>query len=188
MLAINFSPFPALSTEQLHFRQLSAEDVNEIFKLRSDERVNRFLSRNQCKTFEEAAALINKINRGISNNEWIYWGVTLKGDNKLVGTICLWNIQPENYRAEIGYELYPDFFFFFFMREAMARTIEYAFETMKLHTLEADTDPGNSQSVLLLEKNGFVKEGHFKESVYFEGKFTDRAVYSLISRSGNATG
>jgi ribosomal-protein-alanine N-acetyltransferase len=181
MLTINFKPFPNLATERLLFRQLTFEDANEIFRLRSDERVNRFLTRNQYKTLEEAGAFINIINRNINNNEAIYWVITFKNDNKLIGTICLWNIQPENYRAEIGYELNPDFWGKGIMKEAIPKIIAYGFETMNLHSIEADLDPGNAQSVMLLEKNGFIKEGHFKESTFFNGKFSDRAVYSLIN-------
>ena len=181
MLALNFQPFPELVTEKLSFRQLLPGDAKELFQLRSDEKVNRFLTRNPSRTIEEAGAFINKINRAIKNNESIYWGITLKTDNKLIGTICLWNIQPENYRAEIGYELNPDYWGKGIMKEAIPKIIEYAFETMKLHSIEADVDPGNSQSVILLEKNGFIKEGHFRESTYFNGKFSDRAVYSLVN-------
>jgi [ribosomal protein S5]-alanine N-acetyltransferase len=181
MLAINFTPFPNLATERLSFRQLAPEDENEIFKLRSDDRVNRFLTRNTCKTIEEAGAFINKINSGISKGDSIYWAVTLKNDNKLIGTICLWNIQPENYRAEMGYELNPDYWGKGIMKEAIPKVIEYGLETMKLHSIEADLHPGNSQSVTLLEKNGFVKEGYFKESTYFNEKFLDRVVYSLLN-------
>lgn len=186
MLAINFTPFPGLETERLRFRQLIPEDQGEVYKLRSNERVNQFLTRNQYKTIEEAGAFINKINRNINNNDSIYWAIALKNDNKLIGAICLWNIQPENYRAEIGYELNPDFWGKGIMKEAIPKVIEYGFETLKLHSLEANLDPGNSRSVILLEKNGFVKEGHFKESTYFNGKFSDRAVYSLVN-TGNRT-
>ncbi len=181
MLAINFTPFPGLTTERLQFRQLVSDDTKEIFRLRSDERVNRFLTRNQYNTLEEAGAFINKINRGVHNNEWIYWAIAFKNDNKLIGTICLWNIQPENHRAEIGYELNPDYWGKGIMKEAMPKIIEYGFDIMKLHSIEADLDPGNSQSVMLLEKNGFIKEGHLRESTFFEGRFSDRAVYSLIN-------
>jgi ribosomal-protein-alanine N-acetyltransferase len=181
MLAINFAPFPFLTTERLRFRQLAPEDVNEVFKLRSDERVNKFIARTQCKTIEEAGAFINKINRGINNNDCIYWAITFKNDSRLIGTICLWNIQPENYRAEIGYELIPDFWRKGIMKEAIPKVVEYGFETMKLHSLEANLDPDNLQSVMLLEKNGFIKEGHFKESTYFNGKFSDILVYSLVN-------
>lgn len=181
MLAINFHPFPELSTSRLRFRQLKPGDAESIFKLRSDERVNRFLARQKCKTVEEAAAFIDKINRNISNNESMYWGIDLKDGDTLVGTICLWNIQPDNYRAEIGYELQPEFWGKGIMVEALAKVIEYAFETLKLHTLQADTDPANAQSAHVLERNGFVKEGHFKECDFTKGKFTDRAVYSIIN-------
>lgn len=186
MLSVNFTPFPRLTTERLIFRQLKAGDESEIFKLRSDEKVNKYLTRSNYKTMEEASAFINKINKGIENNESIYWGITQKpGDvhpgDKLIGTICLWNIQPEHYRAELGYELNPDFWGKGVMSEAIPKIIEYGFETMKLHSLEADLDPGNSRSAILLEKNGFVREGHFKESVYFNGKFLDRVVYTLLN-------
>jgi len=181
MHSINFSPFPELTTERLRIRQLVADDANEIFKLRSDDRVNRFIGRSKCKSIEEAGAFINKINRSISNNESVYWGLALKENNKLVGTICLWNMQPENYRSEIGYELHPDYWGKGIMREAMAKVISYAFETLKLHTIEADTVPDNLQSVLVLEKNGFIKEGHFRESLYSNGMFIDKVVYTLLN-------
>jgi len=181
MLAINFKPFPNLTTENLSFRQLVPEDAKEIFKLRSDERVNQFLTRSQYKTLEEAGVFINKINRIITNGGGIYWAITKKNETSLIGTICFWNLQPENYRAEIGYELNPAYWKKGIMKEAIPKIIEYAFETMKLHSIEADVHPGNSQSITLLEKIGFVKEGHFKESTYFNGEFLDRVVYSLVN-------
>ncbi len=186
MLALNFKPFPELVTARLHFRQLVPEDAEEIFRLRSNERVNKFLTRDKCKTVEEAMTFINRINRSISNNESIYWGITFAGEKKLIGTICLWNIQPENYRAEIGYELHPDFWGKGIMVEATEKVTRFAFDTMSLHSIQADTDPRNSQSVTLLDKSGFVKEGHFKESIYFNGKFSDLAVYSLVNKISQA--
>jgi len=181
MLALNFRPFPELMSERLLFRQLSPGDADEVLKLRSDERVNRFLTRNPSGTIEEARSFISKINRSISNNESIYWVIAFKTDNKLIGTACLWNIQPENYRAEIGYELHPDHWGKGVMKEAMPVIIQYCFETLELHSIEADLNPENVQSAVLLERNGFIKEGHFRDSIYFNGKFSDRAVYSLIN-------
>jgi ribosomal-protein-alanine N-acetyltransferase len=183
MLAINFTPFPELATARLRFRQLKPGDAGDIYKLRSDEKVNRFLTRNRCKNLEEAAAFVNKINRGISNNEAMYWAITFNNSDNLIGTICLWNFQPENYRAELGYELKPEYWGSGIMREALPGVIKYCFETLKLHSIAAETDPGNIQSVMLLEKNGFTREGYFKENIHFNGKYLDTAVYSLINRN-----
>jgi ribosomal-protein-alanine N-acetyltransferase len=180
MLELNFTPFPELITERLQLRQLSAEDDKEILQLRSDDRVNQFLARDRNSTIYEARVFITKINKAISDNASMYWAITLKTDNKVIGTACLWNIQPENYRAEIGYELHPDFWGKGIMQEALPHVIGYAFETVHLHSIEADLHAGNIPSKKLLEKNGFVLEGLFKESIFFNGKFSDRAVYSLL--------
>ena len=108
MLALNFDPFPLLSTERLLLRRIEESDVNEIFILRSDKRVMEFIERPAAKSIEEAALFIQKINDLIKNNEAIQWAVTCKNDNKLIGTICIWNISKENHRGEIGYVLHPD--------------------------------------------------------------------------------
>ncbi|MFM7401569.1 MAG: GNAT family N-acetyltransferase, partial [Bacteroidota bacterium] len=49
------------------------------------------------------------------------------------------------------------------------------------HSVEANVNPGNKRSILLLERCGFVREAYFRENYYFEGKFLDTAVYSLLS-------
>src|SRR5688500_12404638 len=108
MDTINFIPFPNLTTERLILRQLEIQDENEVFALRSDKRVNEFLARPKPEVVEDARKFIEKINDQIAKNAGIYWAITLKNDNKLIGTICYWNIVKEHSRAEIGYELHPD--------------------------------------------------------------------------------
>jgi ribosomal-protein-alanine N-acetyltransferase len=67
------------------------------------------------------------------------------------------------------------------MTEAMDIVLDYGFNIMQLHSIEANVDPGNIASIKLLEKNGFVKEAHFKENLFFNGKFLDTVIYSLIN-------
>lgn len=172
MLQLNFTPFPNLTTERLLLRQLNADDENEIFMLRSDERVNKYLSRQKTNSVEEAREFITKINDGIKNNESLYWGITFKENPVVVGTICLWNISKENDMAEIGYELIPEYHGKGIMQEAMTKVIEFGFENMKLKAIEAYTHPNNDSSIKLLEKNNFKKirdannSGEDKEVVY----------------------
>jgi ribosomal-protein-alanine N-acetyltransferase len=52
---------------------------------------------------------------------------------------------------------------------------------MKLHSVEANVNPANNSSIKLLKKNKFVKEAHYKENYFYDGKFLDSAVYSLLS-------
>ena len=59
---INFTPFPGLTTERLNLRQMKIQDENEIFALRSDERVQEFLDRPKAKIIDDARKFIEKIN------------------------------------------------------------------------------------------------------------------------------
>src|SRR5687768_5785705 len=182
MNELSFFPFPDLYTERLVLRQLRLTDDNEIMVLRSDEKILQFLTLSKCNSLAEAKEFIEKINNYIKNNESIYWGITEKNSETIIGTICLWNISKENFRAEIGYVLHPDFHGRGFMSEAMDVVLYYGFNKMKLHSLEAHVHPDNNSSINLLQKKGFVKEALFKENVFFSGKFSDTAVYSILNK------
>lgn len=180
MLLLNFSPFPSLSTKRLDLRRISDQDEEEIFFLRSDKEILQFLDRNPAKSIDEVRQWIRMINDGTDNNQYITWAMALKSDPKLIGTIAFWNVQKEHYRAEIGYALVSEFQGKGLMQEAMTIVLDYGFNTMKLHSVEANVNPANKRSIRLLEKNGFVREAYHRENYYYNGRFLDSVIYSLI--------
>lgn len=182
MLAINFTPFPNLETERLYLRRVAKEDVNEIFALRSNEETMQYIPRPLVKTEEDAMAHIAMMDEKIDNNEGINWAITLKNDSKLIGLIGHYRIKPEHFRAEIGYMLLPEFHGKGIIVEAIKETVKYGFEIMKLHSIEAVIDPENLASEKVLQKCGFVKEAHFKENEYYEGRFLDSVIYSILNK------
>lgn len=160
---INFTPFPTLITERLILRQITIEDLNEFFTLKSDERLLKNYYA-KAKTYEEASKFLHKINDEISKNQWIDWGIALKKDNKLIGSICLWNISPEQSKAELGYELMFEHQGKGIMSEAVKSVIEYGFVSMALNLIEAVPYSNNMKSIKLLEKNNFIRGTSFKEN------------------------
>jgi len=181
MLVLNFTPFPELKTQRLLLRKLEKTDANEMFFLRSNEDVLRYIGREPTKTIAEAEEFINMINKNVDGNESILWGITFLNDPSLViGTICIWNFKKENYRGEIGYMLHPDHWRKGIMKEAINAVVDYGFTVLNLHSIEALLDPKNIASSSVLESTGFVKEGHIKESLYFNGEFKDEAIYSKL--------
>ena len=181
MLLPDFHPFPELKTERLLLRRITMEDAAEIFFLRSDEAVMKFIGREPAKTIKEAEDFISQINHGIDANELIMWAIALKEDpGQLIGNICLWKIRKEHYRAETGFVLHPLYWRKGIMKEALLKVIEYGFETMKLHSIDAQITPGNIASAAVLESTGFVQEAYFKEDYFCQGRFYDTAVYSRL--------
>lgn len=187
-LNLNFTPFPVLRTERLTLRKIEFDDVDAVFKLRSDKRNMEFLDRPLAKDKNDAKVLIAKIEDGLLMNTGITWAVTYNdAGNDLIGTIGFWRIDIENHRAEIGYILHRDFHRKGLMHEAMKVVLGYGFNQMNLHSVEAVVNPANEASINLLLKNNFVKEAHFKENYYFEGKFLDSGVYSLLNTKNAGT-
>lgn len=181
MVILNFTPFPELKTNRLLLRRLEGSDAREMFFLRSNENVLRYLGREPAKTIAEAEEFIGHINKNVDGNESILWGIALFDNPALIiGTICLWNFQKEHYRSEIGYILHPDFWRKGIMKEAINCVVDYGFNVLGLHSIEASLSPENIASSAVLESTGFVKEGHLRENLYFRGEFGDTLIYSRL--------
>jgi [ribosomal protein S5]-alanine N-acetyltransferase len=181
MASYQFFPFPVLITENLLLRQLSTDDAPEIFALRSNEQVNRYIDRNKAESLDDALTFIDLINKSIANNESIYWVLQLKNDFKVIGTICLWNLSQEDGKAEIGYELLPAFQGKGLMQEAMSGIIEYGFNVMQLQSIEAWTVMQNQASIRTLQNNGFVVDEKAIGKMTEEEKKKGIIVFSLAA-------
>ena len=155
MLSRIFTPFPILKTERLTLRQLVNDDEQEIFILRSDSEINKYLDRQISETIEDARNFINKINENVIKNDSLYWAITLSKKNILVGTICLSGFSDETDKCEIGYELLINFQGQGIMKEALEAVIDYAFATMKVQEIMATLHKDNQGSIKLLEKFSF---------------------------------
>jgi ribosomal-protein-alanine N-acetyltransferase len=184
MLEPNFSPFPEIKTERLLLRRITDADAPEIFVLRSDDAVMKYVGREKPQSQEEALAFIKMVNANIDKNESVMWAIALQDEpGKLIGNIGFWRIINHNYRSEIGYMLHPNFWNKGIMKEALLAAIDFGFNQMKLHSIEAHINPDNIASGILLEKTGFVREAYFKEDFFFRGKFSDSAIYSLLNKN-----
>ena len=182
MLTLNFNPFHDLETERLLLRRVDNNDYKEVLALRSNPETMKYIPRPLLKNEEEAFAHIAMIENKIINKEGINWAITIKDDPSLIGIIGHYRIQLENYRAEIGYMILPEFNGQGIVTEAVKEVVKYGFDIMKLHSIEAVIDPDNIASAKVLEKNGFVKEAHFKENEFHEGHFYDSVIYSILNK------
>jgi ribosomal-protein-alanine N-acetyltransferase len=151
----NFKNFPTLTTERLILRNIESSDAALIHKLRSDETVNAFVGRDNSSTLEKAKEFIIRIQNLVAKNESIYWIIRLKENNDLIGSICLWNFDPENEAVEIGYEMLPEFQGKGIMSEAIKEVIHYAFSGIKAKVITAFPSSDNINSVAILKKMNF---------------------------------
>lgn len=183
MLEVNFEPFPVLTTDRLILRRISDRDAQQIFMLRSDQEVMMHIGKYPMASIEEAYAFIKLVLGTLEQNSGITWAMALKEDPaRLIGTIGLWRLIKEHFRAEIGYVLQPAYWRRGLVKEAMLKVIGFGFNELRLHSIEGRINPRNRASARSLESAGFVREGYFTEDFFFNGKFEDTAIYSLLKK------
>ena len=168
MINRNFTSFPVLTTERLTLRQLSIDDQQDIFALRSDSEINKYLERKPSKTIEDAINFINAVNDNIKKNNSLYWAITLTKTKTFVGTICLFDFSDETNSCEIGYELMIAFQGQGIMKEATEKVIDYAFQTLQFQKIVALTHKENENSIKLLSNINFLQSKNaYKENPDF---------------------
>ena len=177
-----FATFPTLETERFLLRQVTPDDVADIFHILGSPEVVRHLGRPPMATMDEAVRRVQAYQTVFDDQEGIPWAITRRGEKQVIGTFVFWHLIPDHYRAEIGYILAPEWWGQGAATEAARAVLTFGFTTMGLHSAEAQTAPENAASRRVLEKLGFVKEGYFRENFYdpVAQQFSDTVVYSLL--------
>ncbi len=183
MLSLNFDPFPILESSRLCLRAIHDGDVNEVFLLRSDKELMKFIPRPIASNLNDAADHIKMVTSIIAKNEGLNWAITEIGNDKMIGIIGFYRIKPENFRGELGYMILKQYQNKGYISEAVVKTLDYAFNTLGFNSIEAVIDPENEASERVLIKNGFRKEAHLRENEYWNGKFLDTVIYSVLKNN-----
>ncbi|MEW9806925.1 GNAT family N-acetyltransferase [Mesorhizobium marinum] len=100
----------------------------------------------------------------------------------LLGGLTLGNIRHGVARSgHIGYWIGEKYAGQGYMAEALDLLARHAFETMRLHRIEAACIPGNTRSIRVLEKVGFTREGLLRSYLKINGGWQDHYLYALIA-------
>ncbi|MBL1221663.1 GNAT family N-acetyltransferase [Chryseobacterium sp. L7] len=173
--------YPVLETERLILRQLNSHDAEDLFEYFSQDQVMEYYDLETFKTLEDAQNIIKYFNNEFEKGKGFRWALELKSEKKVIGTCGYHNWFPEHFRAEIGYELNPKFWRNSYMKEAILPILIYGFESMRLHRIDAFTDPANIASEKLLHSLNFKDEGILRDYFFEKGKFVDAKIFGLIN-------
>ena len=157
-MQLDFTSFPVLPTERLVLRALEDRDDEALFAHRNDERVNTYLEAFRHRSITDTRAFIKRVQGDIHAGKSILWVLSRHGDHRFMGTVCLWNVRPEQRIAETGYTLDPLWQGQGYMREALAKAIDFGFGVMGLQTIGAYTHEHNAGSIRLLESLQFKQQ------------------------------
>jgi RimJ/RimL family protein N-acetyltransferase len=173
---------PRLQTERLLLRPITMADRDAFFDIHSDAETLKYWSGEPIRERSEADLLVKREVEMSLQEKCLNWAVALPDSNLLIGKFVLFTFSEQNRRAEVGYILDRRHWGLGYMSEVMSCVLDYAFNVLELHRLEADTDPENAASLALLEKFGFRREGLFRERWYINGKWLDSVMLGLLKQ------
>lgn len=155
----NFRAFPLLMTERLILRELTRDDTESVFAIRGDPEVTRLNTGKPYTQPQQAALLIDHINRDYREKLSIRWGICLREERRVIG-LCGYNfwLRSER-RASVGYDLARAYWGRGIMSEALGAVVAFGFLRMGLTRIEADAHQDNFASMRVLEKVGFRRYG-----------------------------
>jgi ribosomal-protein-alanine N-acetyltransferase len=178
MSHVSLNSLQVLHTRRLTLRPPAACDIPGLFQLRSDPEVNAYLDRPPPDGLEAVAMFVAQLNEGLRNGQSFYWVLTPDQSPALIGTICLWNLSPEG-KAEVGFELLPEFRGRGLMSEALVAVLEYGLKVLNIKRIEAWTHRDNQPSRSLLEKHSFRRDHQLEEQNAELKNGSDMIIYSL---------
>lgn len=183
------SAFPGLTTERLVLREIRREDAPFWLRNFSAPDVVELTGYEAPPDLHAAEEEIERYCTRIRREgTGIRWGITLRGSDDLVGTLGYYAwVADRDRRAEIGYDLLGEYRGRGIMTEAMGVVLPYGFKTMTLNRVEARVDSRNGPSIRLLERLGFHRDAHLRESTWWRGRFVDDVIFSLLARDWRAS-
>ncbi|MCF2946431.1 GNAT family N-acetyltransferase [Paenibacillus tarimensis] len=175
--------FPTIETKRLKLRELRLEDTLDLFHYFSKDEVTKYYDLDSFTELSQAENLITNWQERFNNEQGIRFGITLNNEDHVIGTCGFHNLSRKHFKAEIGYELSPEYWRQGIMREVLDAILIYGFEDLGLNRIGALIDPNNISSRLLLEKSGFKEEGILNEYYYKQNRFVDAVIFSKLKKN-----
>lgn len=171
-----------LKTERLVLRAISDSDREAIFEYRSDKVSNQFQGWIP-ERIEDVSAFIAKVSSIYNSpNSWFQFVILENSTNQIIGDLGVHFLEEGSRQAEIGCTINKEFQSQGYATEALNAVINSLFKELNFHRVFASIDPRNIASQKMMEKLGFRKEAHFKESLFLNGNWVDDMMYAILQK------
>lgn len=170
---------PVLAGKQVVLRELRASDAPSLFALLTAEEVARFISP-PPSTVEGFERFIAWTLRQRAAGTYVCLAVTLKGFDTAIGIIQIRETEPGFGNAEWGFALGSSFWGTGVFQESAQLVLEFAFDTVGIHRLEARAAVKNGRGNGALRKLGAVQEGVLRKSFHRNGEYLDQVLYGIV--------
>jgi RimJ/RimL family protein N-acetyltransferase len=170
---------PVLTGSIVTLRELRESDAPALLELLTTEEVARFISPPPT-TVGGFERFIQWARGERVAGRYICYAVVPRGTDTAIGIFQIRELEPGFGTAEWGFALGSPFWGRGVFMDAAKLTVEFAFETIGVHRLEARAAVANGRGNGALAKIGAVKEGVLRRSFQRNDSYLDQALWSIV--------
>ena len=170
---------PVLDSETITLRELRASDAASLLAMLSTEEVARFISPPPT-TVEGFERFIDWTQRQRAAGTYICFGIVPQGMENAIGLFQVRQLEPGFGTAEWGFCMGSEFWGTGIFVEGARQVVNFAFETVGVHRLEARAAVKNGRGNGALRKVGAVQEGVLRKSFLRNGQYLDQVLWTIL--------
>lgn len=171
-----------LKSDRLILKELAWGDLEKIHQLHSYPEVEEFNTIGIPKHIDETKEVIRfAIEDQTSDNRKQYgWTILTGNDNEFIGEAGM-SLSANRFKiGEIHYSLLPTHWKKGYATEVVKRLIQFGFDDLKLHRIQAGVATENIRSISVLEKVGMIQEGIRRKILPIRGEWKDNYHYAIL--------
>lgn len=170
-----------IETDRLILRKFTMDDVKPAFRnWTSDNQVTEFLRWQTHKDIDTTRTVIEKWVTDSEKNDYYHWAIELKEIGEPIGTISALVKNEQLDLIHIGYCIGSKWWHKGYTAEAFSAIIPFLFNNVEANRIEAQHDPNNPNSGLVMKKCGLQYEGTLRQADISNRGVVDACVYSLL--------
>ncbi|GAA1974360.1 GNAT family protein [Nocardioides panacihumi] len=175
-------PSPTLHTARLRLRPVTSADADALFALHSNAYVLRYWDSPPWTEPARAERFITACRQMAEDGSGARLILERAADGAFLGWCGVTRWNPDYRSASLGYCLGEAAWGHGYATEGARALLQWAFDTLDLNRVQAETDTRNVASAHVLEKLGFVREGTLREDCVVNGEVSNSWVFGLIRR------
>jgi RimJ/RimL family protein N-acetyltransferase len=172
---------PTLRSSLVTLRELRMSDAEALLAAVSTEDVVRFISPpppNATAAFEKFIAWAH---RERARGRYVCFAVAARGDDQPIGLFQIRSLEPDFGNSEWGFALAVEYWGTGLFVDAAQLAVDFAFDVLGAHRLEARAALDNFRGNAALRKVGATQEGVLRRSLLRNGEFLDQAVWTILA-------
>jgi ribosomal-protein-alanine N-acetyltransferase len=172
---------PVLATPRLQLRPLTLADAPAIFAYAQDPEVSRFTLWEPHRAVADSESYVRdyalpRYAQGLPEP----YGVTLRGDDRVVGTVGCFAVTPDRRTMELAYALARPLWGQGLVVEAARAVLDHVFASHPVTRLQCRCKVENTASARVMEKLGLQREGVLRSAIHHRGRDWDMACYAVL--------